>query len=212
MWEYLRNKHQKHKTPEKAGKEEEMRMNMNKTASEVKNQKDRKKNRAKGSSFQQNPFVNLKDESSKGFRSNNRKDHADREDGPNMAEIMGSLMKVVFDREIENSSGPVIGVIDFDSQTGFRIDVQENGKKQNMHEKKTGPAVPAHEGCGEEVFQEMLKDLHFMATRVLEADHMLKMVCEADVNPEDARSVTYMGICDAREVLRKWDIYRKCEI
>ena len=189
-----------------------MRMNMKKPAPVVKNHAGRKKNRTKGSSFKQNPFINLKEDANKVSPDNNRASQVDRGDAPHMGEIMGRLMEMIFDREIGNSTGPIIGVIDFDSQTGFRVDVQEPRKKQEVHEKKVDQAVPFSEGCGEEVFQEMLKDLHYMATRILEADHMMKMVCEADVNPEDARNVTYMGICDAREVIRKWDVYRKCEI
>ena len=47
---------------------------------------------------------------------------------------------------------------------------------------------------------------------ILEADHLMKMVSEEGVDPENARCVTYLSVRDAGDIMEKWDKYRRCEI
>ena len=46
----------------------------------------------------------------------------------------------------------------------------------------------------------------------MEADHLMRMVSEEGVDPENARCVTYLSVRDAGEIMEKWDKYRRCEI
>ena len=57
----------------------------------------------------------------------------------------------------------------------------------------------------------MLADLNAMMKIILESDHMMRMVCEADVDQDDARCVTYLGVREGRDILKKWNQYRNCD-
>ena len=35
--------------------------------------------------------------------------------------------------------------------------------------------------------------------------------CEADVAQDDARCVTYLGVREGRDILKKWNQYRNCD-
>lgn len=139
-------------------------------------------------------------------------------------ELMEGLLEELLNKADTESGRPVYGVIELDPEIGLSIGLQEpeetSGKeKQDTDSRSSGEAkeaailkkkqkeVPICDGCGE-VFQEMLMDLHFMAKMILEADHMMKMVSEEGVNPEDARCVTYLSVRDARDIMKKWDAYR----
>ena len=88
-----------------------------------------------------------------------------------------------------------------------------DGKMKNIMSEAAGsgkkdPGIPKFEGCGEDVFLAMLADLNAMMKIILESDHMMRMVCEADVAQDDARCVTYLGVREGRDILKKWNQYR----
>ena len=153
-------------------------------------------------------------------------------DGPAGEEILAAILSGIFgdERECMNAA-PMVGVIELDPQNGVRLKVRHpdymntvgkrpdhdsignNMKKAATEKDCSGNGEikdPVFEGCGEEAFLTMLADLNFMAKMILEADHMMKMVSEENVDPEDARCVTYLSVRDARDILKKWNKYRNC--
>lgn len=153
-------------------------------------------------------------------------------DSPAGEEILAALLSDIFgdDGECMNVA-PMVGVIELDPENGVRLKVQhpdypntvgkhpdhdsdDNRIRKAMTEKdcsRKDLKGSVFEGCGEEVFLSMLADLNFMAKMILEADHMMKMVSEEDVDPENARCVTYLSVRDARDILKKWNKYRNCD-
>ena len=215
------------------GKEKEMRMKKKNHAAGVKNHaaaKSQKKNRQGRNEFKKNPFINLKEEALGTFPGNNPANrmgseahakgndanHMSREDARQMAQMLEGLLEEIFGKGMEGCEGPIFGVIDFDPEHGMRLEIQEpkesaSGKKSHGNSRK-GPVMPPCDGCGEEVFQEMLGDLNYLAKMILEADFLMKMVCDENVDPEDARCITYLSVHEAREIMKKWDAYRRCEL
>ena len=188
-----------------------------------------KKGKSAKNDFREKPFINLKEEPERSFSGENREEHMDRDDARQLAELIGSVLEEVFGGNDENSISPMVGVIELTPEERLSMEVRDLKEQTEKYRRefagKSGectnrikeqiekaPAMPPYDGCGEEVFQEMLMDLHLMAKMILEADHMMKMVSEEGVNPEDARCVTYLSVRDARDIMKKWDKYRRCEI
>lgn len=212
-----------------AGKELKMRMNKKSHAGAAKRPMQKKKGKSAKNNFRQNPFANLKEDSERSFSRENRIEHMNRVETEHMAEMIECVLEEIFGCNRENGMPTKVGVIeltpadmlsmeirDLKNQTEkYRREIAE--KKSEYADrikghKKQESAIPPFEGCGEEVFQEMLMDLNYMAKMILEADHMMKMVDEEGVNPEDARCVTYLSVRNARDIMKKWDKYRRCEI
>ena len=199
-----------------AGKELKMRMNKKNhtTASKRPTQKKKggsEKNIAKNS-FRQNPFVNLKEEFDGASGNDQRENHMSKEDTKHMAELIGSMLEEVFGGDMECCAGPVIGVIDLDPECMLNMEFKKREAGLERKNDNDIPAMPPCDGCGEEVFQEMLGDLNYMAKMILEADFLTKLMCEEKVDPEDARCITYLSVHEARDILKKWDAYRRCEL
>ena len=154
-------------------------------------------------------------------------------DGPAGEEILAALLSDLFgdDGECMNAA-PMVGVIELDPENGVRLKVQHpdymntvvkhpshddagsNTMKAATKKDCSGKDQikdPVFEGCGEEVFLSMLADLNFMEKMILEADHLMKMVSEEDIDPENARCVTYLSVRDARDIMKKWNKYRNCD-
>ena len=150
-------------------------------------------------------------------------------------EILGAILSEIFNGENGPvSMTPLVGVIELDGDNGLRVDLKQSDSFEenanNNHFAKTGKmakvrpehhksktekqeekqAIPGCDGCGEEAFLSMLADLNTMMRVILEQDHMMRMVCEEDVDPEDARCITWLGVHKGREILKKWNRYRNC--
>lgn len=153
-----------------------------------------------------------------------------------IAEMIGCVLEQIFSGHGEGGMRPMMGVIELtpenqlsmeirdleDRTEKCREDIVEKRRKVIEKSKEIAGkireqegkdrALPPADGCGEEVFLEMLGDLNFMAEMILEADHLMKMVSEEGVDPENARCVTYLSVRDAGDIMEKWDKYRRCEI
>lgn len=165
--------------------------------------------------FKKNPFINLKEEVSETSRADKKTNRMSRKEAKQVAELIGYVMEELFGGEMEGQEGPVIGVLELDPEKGFLMDLQgsemEEGTDAGREGLCEGPLIPPCDGCGEEVFQEMLADLHYLATMILEADFLMKLAGDGNVNPEDARCVTYLSVHEAREIMNKWDAYRRTD-
>lgn len=142
-------------------------------------------------------------------------------------EILAALLSEIFGENGPAGMTPIVGVIELDEDNGLRFDLKKPETEKNneaMHQhlnpenmvkmkpkyRRENEKIPVCDDCGEEVFLSMLADLNAMMKIVLEQDHMMKMVCEEGVNPEDARCITYLGVHEGREILKKWNEYRNC--
>ena len=145
-------------------------------------------------------------------------------DDPACEEILAAFLSDLFgDGGGSGNMTPMFGVIELDPETGINLKLQNpdymnhvDGKMKNIMSEAAGsgkkdPGIPKFEGCGEEVFLAMLADLNAMMKIILESDHMMRMVCEADVAQDDARCVTYLGVREGRDILKKWNQYRDCD-
>ncbi len=189
-----------------------MRMNKKNHAAGAKKAAAGKKERSAKNDFRKNPFVNRKDDFEDPSCHGKQADQMNREDAKHMAELIGSMLEEVFGGDPEGCTGPVIGVIELDPDCMLNLEFGGPAAKHEEAKEETSSAMPPADGCGEEVFQEMLGDLNHMAKMILEADFLTKMIMEEKVDPEDARCITYLSVHEARNILNKWDAYRRCEI
>lgn len=181
-----------------------------------------KKNHAKGSQY-------------RGLRQDGKKTHGRRKepyahrkerfaDGLAGDEILAAFLSELFgDGEGSGNMTPMFGVIELDPENGINLKVQHPDYMNHADRKlksimsemagsgKKDPETLKFEGCGEEVFHAMLADMNAMMKIILESDHMMRMVCEADVAQDDARCVTYLGVREGRDILKKWNKYRNCD-
>lgn len=221
------------RTRDAAGKERKMRMNKKNHTAAAKRPLQKKKGRSVKNTarndFRQNPFVNLKEDFRGSSCNEAQTKHSGKEDAKHMAELIRSILEAVFDGSGESGMSPMVGVIELTPEDRLSMEIRDlkdqtekyhreiagrkNGLADRIREQMDKEMVkPPCDGCGEEVFREMLMDLNCMSKMILEADHMMKMVSEEGVNPEDARCVTYLSVRDARDIMKKWDKYRRCEI
>ena len=213
-----------------------MRMNKKNRAAAAKRPAGKKKNRIAGNDFKKNPFINLKEDPERNRPEENRTKQMERKEAEQIAEMIGSVLEGIFGGNKDGGMHPMVGVIELDPEDMLSMEIRdlENqtekyrreiaekrrkliGKSREIsgriwEQKEKEPAMPHWDGCGEEVFLEMLMDLNFMAEMILEADHLMRMVSEEGVDPENARCVTYLSVRDAGEIMEKWDKYRRCEI
>ena len=145
-------------------------------------------------------------------------------EAPAGEEIIAAFLSELFgDGGGSGNMTPMFGVIELDPENGINLKIQNpdymnhvEGKMKNIMSEAAGsgkkdPGIPKFEGCGEEVFLAMLADLNAMMKIILESDHMMRMVCEADVAQDDARCVTYLGVREGRDILKKWNQYWNCD-
>lgn len=213
-----------------------MRMNKETHAAGTKRPADKKKDRSAKNDFRENPFVTLKEDSERSCPGENRTEHMGSKEAEQIAEMIGCFLEQIFSGHGEGVMRPMMGVIELtpenhlsmeirdleDRTEKCREDIAEKRRKVIEKSKEVAgkireregknPVMPPADGCGEEVFLEMLGDLNYMAEMILEADHMMKMVSEEGVDPENARCVTYLSVRDAGDIMEKWDKYRRCEI
>ena len=213
-----------------------MRMNKKNHAAAARKPAGKKKDRTAGNDFKKNPFINLKEDPERNRPEENRTKQMERKEAEQIAEMIGSVLEGIFGGNKDGGMHPMVGVIelepenmlsmeirDLEDQTEkYRREIAEKrrkliGKSKEVsgrirEQKEKEPPMPYWDGCGEEVFLEMLMDLNFMAEMILEADHLMRMVSEEGVDPENARCVTYLSVRDAGEIMEKWDKYRRCEI
>ena len=217
-------------------RKEMMRMNKKNHAAAAKRAAGRKKDGFSKNDFKKNPFVNLKEDPERNRAGENRTKHMERKEAEQIAEMIGSVLEGIFGGNKDGGMHPMVGVIELDPENMLSMEIRdlENqtekyrreiaekrrkiiGKSREIsgrirEQKEKEPAMPHWDGCGDEVFLEMLMDLNFMAEMILEADHLMRMVSEEGVDPENARCVTYLSVRDAGEIMEKWDKYRRCEI
>ena len=177
-----------------------MRMNKKNHAAGAKKAAAGKKERSAKNDFRKNPFVNRKDDFEDPSCHGKQADQMNREDAKHMAELIGSMLEEVFGGDPEGCTGPVIGVIELDPDCMLNLEFGGPAAKHEEAKEETSSAMPPADGCGEEVFQEMLGDLNHMAKMILEADFLTKMIMEEKVDPEDARCITYLSVHEARKV------------
>ena len=213
-----------------------MRMNKKNRAAAARRMAGKKKDRTAGSDFKKNPFINLKEDSERNRQEENRTKQMERKEAEQIAEMIGSVLEGIFGGNKDGGMHPMVGVIELDPENMLSMEIRDLedqtekyrreiaekrrkliGKSKEVsgrirEQKEKEPAMPHWDGCGEEVFLEMLMDLNFMAEMILEADHLMRMVSEEGVDPENARCVTYLRVRDAGEIMEKWDKYRRCEI
>ena len=189
-----------------------MRMNKKNHAAGTKRQAVKKKDRSAKNDFRKHPFVNLKDDFEDASCHDKQAGHMNSEDTKHMAELIGSMLEEIFAENPEGCAGPVIGVVELDPDCMLNMEFDGPAAKHEKRKEEASPAMPPCDGCGEEVFQEMLGDLNHMAKMILEADFLTKMITEEKVDPEDGRCITYLSVHEARNILKKWDAYRRCEI
>ena len=213
-----------------------MRMNKKNHTAAAKRPAGKKKDRTAGNDFKKNPFINLKEDPERNRPEENRTKQMERKEAEQIAEMIGSVLEGIFGGNKDGGMHPMVGVIELDPENMLSMEIRdlENqtekyrreiaekrrkliGKSKEItgrirEQKEKESAMPPWEGCGEEVFLEMLMDLNFMAEMILEADHLMRMVSEEGVDPENARCVTYLSVRDAGEIMEKWDKYRRCEI
>ncbi|MBQ4304402.1 MAG: hypothetical protein IKG67_14050 [Parasporobacterium sp.] len=213
-----------------------MRMNKKTHAAGTKRPAPKKKDRSAKNDFRKNPFVNLKEDPERSCPGENRTEHMGNKEAEQIAEMIGCVLEQIFSGHGEGGMRPMMGVIELtpenqlsmeirdleDRTEKCREDIVEKRRKVIEKSKEIAGkireqegkdrALPPADGCGEEVFLEMLGDLNFMAEMILEADHLMKMVSEEGVDPENARCVTYLSVRDAGDIMEKWDKYRRCEI
>ena len=217
-------------------RKEMMRMNKKNHAAAAKRAAGRKKDGFSKNDFKKNPFVNLKEDSERNRAGENRTKHMERKEAEQIAEMIGSVLEGIFGGNKDGGMHPMVGVIELDPENMLSMEIRDLedqtekcrreiaekrrkliGKSKEIsgrirEQKEKEPAMPHWDGCGEEVFLEMLMDLNFMAEMIMEADHLMRMVSEEGVDPENARCVTYLSVRDAGEIMEKWDKYRRCEI
>ena len=213
-----------------------MRMNKKNRAAAAKRPAGKKKDRTAGNDFKKNPFINLKEDPERNRPEENRTKQMERKEAEQIAEMIGSVLEGIFGGNKDGGMHPMVGVIELDPEDMLSMEIRDLEdrtekcrediveKRRKVIEKSKeiagkireqegkDRALPPADGCGEEVFLEMLGDLNFMAEMILEADHLMKMVSEEGVDPENARCVTYLSVRDAGEIMEKWDKYRRCEI
>ena len=213
-----------------------MRMNKKNRAAAARRMAGKKKDRTAGSDFKKNPFINLKEDSERNRQEENRTKQMERKEAEQIAEMIGSVLEGIFGGNKDGGMHPMVGVIELDPENMLSMEIRDLedqtekyrreiaekrrkliGKSKEVsgrirEQKEKEPAMPHWDGCGEEVFLEMLMDLNFMAEMILEADHLMRMVSEEGVDPENARCCTYLSVRDAGEIMEKWDKYRRCEI
>ena len=213
-----------------------MRMNKKNRAAAAKRPAGKKKNRIAGNDFKKNPFINLKEDPERNRPEENRTKQMERKEAEQIAEMIGSVLEGIFGGNKDGGMHPMVGVIELDPEDMLSMEIRDLedqtekycreiaekrrkliGKSKEItgrirEQKEKESAMPPWDGCGEEVFLEMLMDLNFMAEMILEADHLMRMVSEEGVDPENARCVTYLSVRDAGEIMEKWDKYRRCEI
>lgn len=213
-----------------------MRMNKKNHAAAARKPAGKKKDRTAGNDFKKNPFINLKEDPERNRPEENRTKQMERKEAEQIAEMIGSVLEGIFGGNKDGGMHPMVGVIELDPEDMLSMEIRDLedqtekyrreiaekrrkliGKSKEVsgrirEQKEKEPAMPHWDGCGEEVFLEMLMDLNFMAEMILEADHLMRMVSEEDVDPENARCVTYLSVRDAGEIMEKWDKYRRCEI
>ena len=213
-----------------------MRMNKKNRAAAAKRPAGKKKNRIAGNDFKKNPFINLKEDPERNRPEENRTKQMERKEAEQIAEMIGSVLEGIFGGNKDGGMHPMVGVIELDPEDMLSMEIRDLedqtekyrreiaekrrkliGKSKEItgrirEQKEKESAMPPWEGCGEEVFLEMLMDLNFMAEMIMEADHLMRMVSEEGVDPENARCVTYLSVRDAGEIMEKWDKYRRCEI
>lgn len=213
-----------------------MRMNKKKHAAGIKRPIDKRKDRSAENDFRKNPFVNLKADSERNHPEEIRTGHMERKEAEQIAEMLGSVLEGIFGGNKDGGMHPMVGVIELNPEDMLSMEIRDledqtekcrreiaekrrkligkskeiSGRIREQREKE--PVMPPCEGCGEEVFLEMLGDLNYMAEMILEADHLLRMVSEEGVDPESARCITYLSVRDAGDIMEKWDKYRRCEI
>lgn len=212
-----------------------MRMNKKNHAA-AKRPAGKKKDRTAGNDFKKNPFIKLKEDPERNRPEENRTKQMERKEAEQIAEMIGSVLEGIFGGNKDGGMHPMVGVIELDPENMLSMEIRDledqtekyrreiaekrrkligkskeiSGRIREQKEKEL--AMPHWDGCGEEVFLEMLMDLNFMAEMIMEADHLMRMVSEEGVDPENARCVTYLSVRDAGEIMEKWDKYRRCEI
>lgn len=213
-----------------------MRMNKKNRAAAAKRPAGKKKDRTAGNDFKKNPFINLKEDPERNRPEENRTKQMERKEAEQIAEMIGSVLEGIFGGNKDGGMHPMVGVIELDPENMLSMEIRDLedqtekcrreiaekrrkliGKSKEIsgrirEQKEKEPAMPHWDGCGEEVFLEMLMDLNFMAEMIMEADHLMRMVSEEGVDPENARCITYLSVRDAGEIMEKWDKYRRCEI
>ena len=190
-----------------------MRMNKETHAAGTKRPADKKKDRSAKNDFRKSPFVTLKEDSERSRPKENQMKHLSRNESEQMAELIRRMLKEVFAGDVESDCATqVVGVVELDPDCRLNMEFGGSVAKHGKTKKETPSAMPPADGCGEEVFQEMLGDLNYMAKMILEADFLTKMMTDEKVDPEDARCITYLSLHEARNILKKWDAYRRCEI
>ena len=213
-----------------------MRMNKKNHAAGAKKAAAGKKERSGKNDFRKNPFVNLKEDPERSCPEENRTEHMDRKEAEQIAKMIGCVLDDLFGGNGDGGMHPMVGVIELTPENKLSMEIRDledrtekcrgdiAEKRRKVLEKSKEVAgkireregkdhtLPPVDGCGEEVFLEMLGDLNYMAEMILEADHMMKMVSEEGVDPENARCVTYLSVRDAGDIMEKWDKYRRCEI
>ena len=213
-----------------------MRMNKKNRAAAARKPAGKKKDRTAGNDFKKNPFINLKEYPERNRPEENRTKQMERKEAEQIAEMIGSVLEGIFGGNKDGGMHPMVGVIELDPEDMLSMEIRDLedqtekyrreiaekrrkliGKSKEIsgrirEQKEKEPPMPHWDGCGEEVFLEMLMDLNFMAEMILEADHLMRMVSEEGVDPENARCVTYLSVRDAGEIMEKWDKYRRCEI
>ena len=213
-----------------------MRMNKKNHAAAARKPAGKKKDRTAGNDFKKNPFINLKEDPERNRPEENRTKQTERKEAEQIAEMIGSVLEGIFGGNKDGGMHPMVGVIELEPENMLSMEIRDledqtekyrreiaekrrkligkskeiSGRIREQKEKET--PMPHWDGCGEEVFLEMLMDLNFMAEMILEADHLMRMVSEEGVDPENARCVTYLSVRDAGEIMEKWDKYRRCEI
>ena len=219
-----------------AGKERKMRMNKKKHAAGAKRPEVGKKDRSAKNDFRKNPFVNLKEDPERNRPGENWSGHSDKKEAEQIVKMIGCVLEEILGENKDGDIHPMVGVIELNPEDMLSMEIRDLedrteklrreivekrrkiiGKSNEIagrirEHKEEETLIPPCDGCGEEVFLEMLMDLNYMAEVILEADHMMQMVSEEGVDPENARCVTSLSVGDARDILEKWDKYRRCEI
>ena len=156
-----------------------MRMNKKNHAAGAKKAAAGKKERSAKNDFRKNPFVNRKDDFEDPSCHGKQADQMNREDAKHMAELIGSMLEEVFGGDPEGCTGPVIGVIELDPDCMLNLEFGGPAAKHEEAKEETSSAMPPADGCGEEVFQEMLGDLTEAGYEITD-DEVLNAVHELD--------------------------------
>ena len=172
-----------------------MRMNKKNHAAAARKPAGKKKDRTAGNDFKKNPFINLKEDPERNRPEENRTKQTERKEAEQIAEMIGSVLEGIFGGNKDGGMHPMVGVIELDPEDMLSMEIRDLedqtekyrreiaekrrkliGKSREIsgriwEQKEKEPAMPHWDGCGEEVFLEMLMDLNFMAEMILEADH-----------------------------------------